>query len=133
MNLKQFAKDVHKNAVDKGWWVEERSFGELIALAHSELSEALEEYRSGHEYTEVYTVCRNCTHEPKQGYNCSIGEICHNWEKRDKPEGIPIEMADAIIRILDACEFYGIDIERALELKHEYNLTRPYRHGGKVI
>ena len=33
--------EVHENAVKHGWWDEERSFGEIIALCHSELSEAL--------------------------------------------------------------------------------------------
>lgn len=35
----------HRIAQDKGWWDEERSFPELLALMHSELSEALESYR----------------------------------------------------------------------------------------
>ena len=133
LKIKDFAEEIHKNAVEHGWWDEPRRFGELIALVHSELSEALEEYRNDHDYTEIYTACKGCTHTPKAGYNCIVGDICDNWEKRDKPEGIPVELADCIIRILDACEWYGIDIEKALEAKHEYNLTRPYRHGGKVI
>ena len=48
-----------------------------------------------------------------------------------KPEGIPIELADVIIRVLDLCGRYGIDIEAAIREKHAYNLTREHRHGGK--
>ena len=33
------------NAKQHGWWDEDRTFGEVIALCHSELSEALEAYR----------------------------------------------------------------------------------------
>jgi hypothetical protein len=36
-----------------------------------------------------------------------------------------------IIRVLDYCAYAGIDIENVLEVKHEYNKSRPYRHGGK--
>jgi hypothetical protein len=36
-----------------------------------------------------------------------------------------------VIRILDLCGALGIDLEEAMRMKHEYNKTRPYRHGGK--
>jgi hypothetical protein len=88
-----------------------RSFGDIIALIHSELSEALEEYRNGHEYQEIY----------------------FNTDNIMKPEGIPIELADAIIRILQFCANNGIDIGNAVAMKMEYNTTRPFKHGGKVI
>ena len=48
-----------------------------------------------------------------------------------KPEGVAVELADCVIRILDYCGHAGIDIEEAIRIKHEYNKTRPYRHGGK--
>ena len=135
MNLNEFAKEVHHNAVEHGWWEEPRSFGEIIALCHSELSEALEEYRSGKPM--VYYDCRadeydeDCICEPGDtgcGYS-SVG--C--TEKSEKPEGIAVELVDCIIRILDYCGKEKIDIESVLRLKHEYNKTRPYKHGGKVI
>lgn len=99
---------IHLNACDKGWWDNERSFGDIVALCHCELSEAMEEHRNGHAPTEIY-------------FN------------GDKPEGIPIELADVIIRILDYCGKEGIDIGEAIAIKHAYNLTRPYKHGGKVV
>ena len=105
--INEVAKQIHENAVDHGWWDEERGFPEVLALIHSEVSEALEEYRNGRLPTEVYT-----------GNN-------------GKPEGIPIELADVIIRVLDYCGYAGIDIDAAISQKHEYNKSRPYRHGGK--
>lgn len=111
MSLNTLAKEVFDNAINKGWWREEpftwdKLVPEKVALMHSELSEVLEEWRAGRRTDEVYY-------------------------KDGKPEGIPIELADTIIRILDFCAAYNIDIDRAVKTKMEYNATRPYRHGGK--
>lgn len=111
--INELIEKAHNNAIAKGWHKEERSFGELIALCHSELSEALEEYRKGVGYTEIY-------------YDDLLG-------LGDKAEGIPIELADCIIRIFDICGLYGIDLEEAIRIKMAYNKTRTYRHGGKKI
>ena len=110
--MKELIKDIHENAKAHGWHDYVRTFGDIIALCHSELSEALEEYRKGYNVFDIY-------------YNSN-----DNYEK---PEGVPVELADVIIRIFDYCAEAGIDIEHAIRLKHEYNKTRPYRHGGKVI
>jgi len=45
MDIKTMAEIVHKNAVDHGWWEENRPVPELLCLIHSEVSEALEAYR----------------------------------------------------------------------------------------
>lgn len=128
-NLNKFAAEVHQNAVEHGWWDEERSFGDIIALCHSELSEALEEYRSGRPmvYCEVLGTNKACMDGECGGIECL------SWFTGRKPEGIAVEMADCIIRILDWCGKEGIDIEAILEEKHAYNKTRPYRHGGKAL
>ncbi len=111
IGLNAFANAVHHNAIAHGWWDEERAFPEIVALCHSELSEALEEYRNGNGPVYYPTGA--------------------DGEPTAKPEGIGVELADCIIRILDYCAAQGIDIESILETKHNYNLTRPYRHGGK--
>lgn len=135
-SLNEIAKVVHENAVAHGWWDEERSFPEVIALVHSELSEALEEYRNGRPL--LYFPCNAggvCERDRgEEGLTC--GSVVPDGNggckaKSDKPEGVAIELADAIIRILDYCGEAGIDIEEAIAIKHEYNKTRPYRHGGK--
>ncbi len=121
--LNELSKEIHKNAVEHGWWEDERTFGEIIALCHSELSEALEEYRNSNDRIKGLPI-----YYSGGGYVATQPTECCK-----KPEGIAIELADCIIRILDYCGKAGIDIDEAIRIKHEYNKTRPYRHGGKVI
>lgn len=47
MSINNLVKAAHDNAVDKGFWDDGVEFGTLIALVHSELSEALEADRNG--------------------------------------------------------------------------------------
>lgn len=165
----ELIKEIHENAVAHGWWEGERDIAEIYALIHSELSEALEEYRNGRPMFYI---------------------------DGGKPEGIAVELADAVIRILDYVaqrEFFvgpeiykeqiringeklslprlivechsrivtalvfdeenmspmicfaqtkadiseylsdnGLDLYEIIKIKHEYNKTRPYRHGGKL-
>lgn len=127
LSINDFVKEVGENAVNHGWWEQERSFGELIALCHSELSEALEEYREN-------VPGKKLNRDPLSTYYSGGGYVASEpTEGCDKPEGIPSELADVIIRICDMCHHYGIDLEKILLDKHEYNKTRPYKHGGKVI
>jgi hypothetical protein len=152
MNLNELIKQVHQNAKDHGWWDESRTIAELLCLVHSEVSEALEEDRNHHEPNETYY-----SHTDK--HQGTIGKSMSDMETKndiiipcvysttvatlkpfvaddrtiDKPEGIPSELADIVIRVMDICGYYGIDLEAAITEKMEYNRNRPIRHGGKKL
>jgi NTP pyrophosphatase (non-canonical NTP hydrolase) len=122
LNIKELTSEIHQNAKDHGWWDEARSFGDIIALCHSELSEALDEFRNGKPMIYV--------DDKYFGISTDISEI---ENPNLKTEGIATEMADCIIRILDWAGKEGIDMEYVIKIKHEHNKTRPYRHGNKKI
>ena len=100
LNLTEFAKEVHQNAVEHGWWEEERSEAEVRALIHSEWSEALEEARAGRpmEWYRCLELDEPCTQE--ECGNWCKGKCMFN-ELDAKPEGIAVELMDGVIRILD--------------------------------
>ena len=50
-----------------------------------------------------------------------------------KPEGVPSELADIVIRALDFADLHDIDLGAAIEGKLAYNVTRGHRHGGKAL
>jgi len=77
----------------------------LIALIHSEASEALEAYRHGNPPSE---------HIPEYS-------------------GVEEEIADIIIRCLDWAGKRNYDVGGAVLSKMEFNKGREYRHGGKKV
>lgn len=52
--INDLVKRAHDNSVKHGFWEEDKNFGEVIALMHTELSEAFEEYRNGKKANETY-------------------------------------------------------------------------------
>lgn len=92
----------HRTAVDSGWYNDpvtgqsvERNFGEVVALMHTELSEALEADRKG-----------------------------LKDDKLPHRDGREVEFADCIIRILDTAAALGLDVAGAIVEKNRFNRQR---------
>jgi NTP pyrophosphatase (non-canonical NTP hydrolase) len=99
----------------------------VIALIHSELSEALEDHRNGAGVTDTWYEYSN-----GDKWNMPVMRIS-GIDEKGKPCGIPSELADVCIRIFDICGEHGIDLEAMIDEKMAYNATRPNRHGGKTL
>lgn len=107
---------------------------EKIALLHEEVSEALGEIRDGRDPMEVYYVDRKGNigekdaEYPEQVYDEAGVPLL-------KPEGFLVEIADMMIRGGDLAFLSGDETGEQLafaqRIKHEYNATRPYKHGRK--
>jgi len=114
-SLNQMAQTFHENAKSKGFHPEHETIREFMANQCNnicgEVAELWDAWRSGkefepcdkaHKMSELGLYPLNCTEE---------------------------ELADIIIRALDLSARLGIDIQRAVESKHAYNTSRPYKHG----
>lgn len=92
---------------------EELQVTKRLLLIVSEISEAFEELRVGHKVSEEYES------ETKPG----------------KPEGIPSELADAVIRIADLVEAHGgrgaTNLGHTMAVKQRYNESRARMHGKR--
>lgn len=97
--LRFLAQYIHEN--NRHWWVDEKgvpleiNFGEKIALAHSELSEALEGHRK--DLMDDHLPTRKM---------------------------VEVELADVVIRVFDLARGFNLDIAGAIAEKIEYNKTR---------
>lgn len=100
-----------------------------IALIMTEASEAIEELRAGRRADEAYW---------SGGIGYAEDDDLHWSAPTDangaprKPEGVPSEIADVVIRCLDFADAWGIDLGDAVVEKINYNATRGFRHGGKA-
>ena len=104
MLISELSRMVHQNAVEHGWWDEERSPEEVVALIHSEWSEALEEARAG--MPMAYIIANTGSYRDPEELvvpRSAEGKYIAPWGKEyhGKPEGIAVELIDGCIRILD--------------------------------
>lgn len=156
-SLGTIMEECHASSRSKGWWDDckflnpkadstsgngldqhlvKKTIPEKLALIHSEVSEALEDYR-----------VKAMPELPDRiddfgGIHCPKCKCVYGFDNKDwncpecgqmaKPTGFPTELADIVIRVFDLAGALNIDLEEVILRKMAYNETRPYRHGGKT-
>jgi len=93
--LSRLSADIHQNNIDAGWWDKPREDGTLLMLMVSEIAEAMEGLRK----------------------DLMDDKLSHY-------KMVDVELADALIRILDYCGSRDIDIGQIVAEKRAFNFTR---------
>ena len=119
--INKLAKEVHQNAKNKGFHEGEKNIGEMLALIHSEVSEALEADRKG----------RECSYNMKVMNGWTKDQDFKEYFEGNVKDTFEDELADVIIRVMDLAEMKGIDLEQHITAKMRYNSLREPKHGKR--
>lgn len=127
-SLDDWCVEAYQTAKSKGWYEGDLPRPlERHMLMVSEVAEASEEVRNGK--PPIYKVSGDGR------MRVEVTPEHHMWDevKSFKPEGEAIELVDCVIRIMDYFGYKNWSLEEAIRMKHEYNKTRAYKHGGKSL
>ena len=121
MEIKQLSEEIHKTAVEKGFWNKSQNVGEKLMLIVSELAEALEADRNGSHTKQPISDVSGWTNDE---------DFSRKFEQVVK-DTFEDELADATIRIFDLAEHFNVDLTAHIKAKMRYNKTRPFMHNKK--
>lgn len=122
VDINELTTLIHSRAREKGFYDDEFNLSEKLMLIVSELGEAQNSDRENRRANLEYFLERKKL--------LSEGSLIKCFESSVK-DTLEDELADSIIRILDLCGYLKIDIGKHIELKMQYNLSRPNKHGKK--
>jgi NTP pyrophosphatase (non-canonical NTP hydrolase) len=119
--INKLAREIQQNNVRKGFYEEEKNIGEMLALIHSEVSEALEADRKDHYFQgDIQSILNEKEDETfKEAFNKQVKSSFED------------ELADIMIRVMDLAAYKGVDLESHILVKMRYNALREYKHGKK--
>lgn len=114
MNYYKLAKEVHANAVAKGFWDEQHSEEHYLMLVITELSEAVEAHRKGR----MASIPEGIEDFPDKAFIASF--------ERNIKDTVEDELADAVIRLLDLLEY--LTFERGRRISAQFGRYKAFGH-----
>jgi len=122
-SLNELAQTSHEVSRSKGWWEpgSNKSDAVLISLMHSEVSEALEDYRMGHAPNESWLELTS----EIGGVKVSVRDDING----KKPCGVPSELSDVVIRIGDYFGGRNLDLEEAHKRTLDLDPVKDFEDG----
>lgn len=107
-SLREITAEIRANNVARGWRPAEggpgaNTFGDYVALLHTEVAEMTEAYRDWG----TADATAKLLHSHADG-ECSCGLTEAQLNRTMKPEGVGSELADVLIRLLDMCDVFGM-------------------------
>lgn len=131
--INELAKEIHEINVKNGFYEDKKNIGEMLALIHSEVSEALECDRKD-KYSDISLFYRIKTelerYQEIKKINDAFEPFKQSFEDAIK-DTFEDELADIMIRVMDLAAFKSIDLEFHIKAKMKYNSLREYKHGKK--
>lgn len=114
MSITNLQKEIHDSNAVAGWWTDLTSGTNLV-----------EEARNGTRLGKAIVAEKLCL------IHSEVSEAMEGARKNLPDDKLPhrpmleVELADAVIRILDLCGALNLDLDGAIKEKLIFNLTRP--------
>ncbi len=141
--INNLAEEIYKNNLSKGFHEGEKNTGEMLALIHSEVSEALEADRKDRYaskiipgaaklfgFSDTIEVMKALADE-NYGYTFNSRKSFYDVFIYAVKDTFEDELADVVIRVFDLAASKNIDIESHILAKMRFNEMREFKHGKK--
>ncbi len=144
MKIAKLVEEAHETAKLKGWWEDEQEAAKAEGES-AEIGDLLRRIGAINDAvpsTPGLRISINCilsklaliaSEAVGESLEC-VRDLDFKPRRRadGKPEGLPSELADIVIRVFDLAGALGLDLDTAIEEKMAFNATRSHRHGGRA-